>query len=521
MKWRSLFRELAPSNELSLRIDERLAECRASLAAVCLKPDDAGGPSPLARLARLWNREPDLDEYDLRSRFAKDLSDLREAETGQPYQAQINRIAGRAEEDIHCLLTDDQAEQLRTIGIGAMLESDDDSDPMGERLCELMAGLPPVNASAETNVGLPEPEDHGNKFSGLFCSQPFEYAQVDPLGQMYLCCPQTLPVPAGDLGERDFMSVWNSEKARAIRQSILDGSFRHCSEATCGVLQNRKLPRKEEVTNPYHREIIDRGLTRLERGPGVINLSYDRTCNLACPSCRSDFIVLRGKARSRAETIHKRVTGSHLKDARRLIITGSGDPFGSKLYFSFLREFDPRSASGIRIQLSTNGLLFTPDNWNRICGEAVDRVDVSVDGASQETYGLNRGGDFAALVANLEFIGTLRQSEQLRSFELHYVVQANNYREMKEFVALGETVQADRVCFKQLVNWGTYSERDYLDRAVHLPGHPEHGLFLDQLTDPVFARPLVYLHDLSHLAKLRTARIEDRPRATATEIGAL
>ena len=86
-----------------------------------------------------------------------------------------------------------------------------------------------------------------------------------------------------------------------------------------------------------HLAIIAKGTTRLARGPGTINFSYDRTCNLACPSCRNGLIILAGQEKEKARQIHEKVLGKHLADAERLIVTGSGDPFISKFYLPFLR----------------------------------------------------------------------------------------------------------------------------------------------------------------------------------------
>jgi pyruvate-formate lyase-activating enzyme len=497
MEWSAFCSSLDLDAEREHRVEGLLTACKESFATLCLRRTRDGGASPVARLAAYWSAHPDLDAEALEAAF---LSYLRGAEEGSgcTYLAAGDGIVRAVEARLLEQVSEDQRRAYTALELDSLLEVETPRDPLGERVGELLAGLPPP-VGARAVQGLPEPEEHGAKFQGLFCAQPFEYAQADPLGRLYLCCPQTLPKSAGVLGGDGFMSVWNSSDAVAIRESILDGSFKYCSEATCGVLQSRRLPRVDEVADPAHRRILDERLTTLERGPSVINLAYDRSCNLACPSCRSELIILRGKARQRAQAIQEQVLGAHLADARRLIITGSGDPFGSRLYLSFLRTFDPATVPGLRIQLSTNGLLLTEAMWDSICHRAVDAIDVSVDAATPETYTLNRGGDFARLVENLRFMGRLRRAGRLARFDLHYVVQANNVREMEAFVALGREVGCDTVCFKQLVNWGTYSEAEYWRRAVQRPEHPRHGELLRVLRVPVFARSPVYLHDLSHL----------------------
>ena len=475
---------------------QELMEAKVGLL---LKGGADGALAPLKYLAKYWNDHPTYSRVDLLQLFAQYLVETKEEESGQTYEKEINALEKGVVRKIGERIGEERAAGLKKIERKYLLKSFSEVDLVGTQLRELLAGLPPVDATAVTNIGLPTPEAHGGKFKGRFCSMPFRFAQIDPLGQMYLCCPQTLPENAGLLTDEDFMDTWNSPKAQEIRRSILDGSFKYCSEKTCGALQSMSLPRKEEVKDRRLREIIDQEKVIMEQGPKEINMSYDRSCNLACPSCRTSMIILKGQALQRAEVIHERVTAAHLKDAKRLIITGSGDPFGSKLFHSFLRQFDPRSAPDLRITLSTNGLLFTPATWSKICRDAIDRVDVSVDGASQESYGLNRGGDYKRLVDNLTFIGELRRSGQLESYELHYVVQQNNFREMKDFVELGLRVGCDKIIFKQLVNWGTYSESVYLSRAVQLKSHLLHAEFAQILQDPVFQHPKVYMHDLAHL----------------------
>ena len=104
--------------------------------------------------------------------------------------------------------------------------------------------------------------------------------------------------------------------------------------------------------------------------------------------------------------------------------------------------------------------------------------------------------NFKVLVENLRFIGRLRSSGKLQYFVMNFVVQKNNYAEMREFVALGQSVNADAVGFQQLTNWGTFGEAEFRRRAVHHPSHPEHARFLSALQDPIFSLPIVDMFNL-------------------------
>jgi MoaA/NifB/PqqE/SkfB family radical SAM enzyme len=486
MEWQTFARELrlTPDQEPAARA--LVDAAKDGFVEICQRPAAGSGVSALEVMVAELRRLPRPAEAEAATRLLRFLAEERDAD-GRPLAALCGEVEEDARGRLAGLLDAGQRERFAALALGNLFDVATGHDPLGNqvRRC-LMAG---EEAAVEPSPGEP-------KYRGLFCPQPFEYAQVEPDGSLYPCCPQTLPVPVGNLGQSSLMEAWNSDAAARVRASILDGTYRYCSERTCGLLQQRLLQRVEEVTDPFHREVLDRGLTRLDRGPATLNLSYDRTCNLACPSCRGEIIALRGRERERAARIHEKVMGEHLKDAGRLIITGSGDPFASHFYLHFLRTFDEERAPGVRIQLSTNGLLLGPAMWESICHRRIDWIDVSVDAARPATYAANRGGDFARLLDNLAFLAGLRAAGEIQTFQLHFVVQANNYREMEEFAELGLRLGCDRVCFKQLVNWGTFPAPEFARRAVQRPEHPEHGRFLEVLREPLLSHPRVYLHDL-------------------------
>jgi hypothetical protein len=97
---------------------------------------------------------------------------------------------------------------------------------------------------------------------------------------------------------------------------------------------------------------------------------------------------------------------------------------------------------------------------------------------------------------------SLRISNSSRDYALEWVkismvVQENNFMEMSDFVRLGKRFDFDTVYFGQLVNWGTFSEAEFANRAIHLPGHPRHKEFLDLLKNEIFDEPLVDLGNLT------------------------
>lgn len=350
----------------------------------------------------------------------------------------------------------------------------------------------------------------------LFCAQPFERFEIlgggGDRGDVYFCCQNWVTRSIGNMGEASVDDVWNGRSAREFRRSILDGTFDYCREDLCPYLQRVDGPvqRVKDVTDPDLLSIIRKKLTVLPFGPKDIICCFDQSCNLSCPTCRTQ-LIMETQHEGAILNIQKRLEDEALADARLLYITGSGDPFGSPFFRRWLQTMKRSSMPKLeQLHLHTNGLLWTPRIWASIPEETralVTAATISVDAARPASYAENRrGGDFDTLLTRLAFIGGLRRNGPLKYLEIHMTVQLNNFEEMAEFVELGRRHACDRVTFHQMVNWGTFTDEEYDARAVHRPAHPRHRDFLDVLHSAPLHDPLVNLSNLTELAA-RTAPV--------------
>jgi hypothetical protein len=343
-----------------------------------------------------------------------------------------------------------------------------------------------------------------NSNAGLFCSQPFINMEIHAGGKAYLCCPSWLPTVIGDVGSQSIREVWNGPQAQEIRRSILDQSFRYCDRKLCPFLKtapNDMVKRIEGLAEGEMRTAIREKRTVLPHGPRNIGCSYDRSCNLSCPSCRVEIVVESGN-KLRILDIQSKIKEEVLKDAYALYITGSGDPFGSPYFRDWLRSMRIEEMPNLSlIFLHSNGLLWSPEAWHSIprqVRELVKKAEISIDAAAAETYSVNRrGGDFRKLLKNLEFIGSLREKGPLTSLTFSMVVQKNNFREMPAFVELGRRYNATEVSFTQITNWGTFSAEEFPALDVSSPAHPDHAELRRLLAEPIFRDPLVSLGNMT------------------------
>jgi pyruvate-formate lyase-activating enzyme len=342
-----------------------------------------------------------------------------------------------------------------------------------------------------------------------FCPHPFTTLETTHTGLAFVCCPVWLPTPIGTLGT-DAVSLWTSPAAQRIRASIVDGSFRYCDHRHCSLITNRTLPHRDSA---QARAILD-DYTRsgtVDRLPSYVTLSHDKSCNLSCPSCRSRTYVASKAKQGELDRLTETAILPLLRHAERVNITGSGDPFGSNHFRKLLRRLAAPEFAGIGIDLHTNGQLWDERAWTELGLQGrVRYAQISIDAARAETYAfVRRGGSFERLLENLAFVKRLRAVGEIAELEFSMVVQARNFREMRDFVALGHRFGADSVSFQMIRKRDIFSTKEFEAAFVASPDHPDYPEFLGVLGCPELADPYVRMGNV--LAYV--PRDDGRPRA--------
>jgi hypothetical protein len=345
------------------------------------------------------------------------------------------------------------------------------------------------------------PADPALDLTQFFCTKPFE--TIDVLdGKSHLCCASWLPHSIGDLAEQSVDDVWNSEAAQSIRNSILDGSFRYCNKTACPQIAGNLLPLKANLVSESERwrDIITNYRTRLPILPHVVNLAYDETCNLSCPSCRTHVVAADEATRKRFDTLQEEKILPLLRNAELAFISGLGDPFASKNFRNLLNRLGPDDYPDLRFQIMTNGMLLTRREWARFptLHGRVAYLRISIDAATGPTHELlRRGARWPVMEENLAFARELRTEGLIDRLELSFTVQVDNYQEMGQAVDLARHFGADHLAFTRMTNWGTFTPEEYAQKAVFMPSHPEHGRFVESMRDQRLRDDIVALNDLS------------------------
>ncbi len=242
---------------------------------------------------------------------------------------------------------------------------------------------------------------------------------------------------------------------------------------------NDWLPDRDELADPDMRHHVGASDPFIV-APRHVRLSYDSTCNLFCPSCRTHKIAVKGEEFDEVMRITEEVVKPVLRGARTAMMNGYGDIFASRSCRRLLEVVNEKDYPHLKFDFITNGVLLTEKEWAKFPNVhgMVDSIRVSIDAATKPTYDLVRlGGDFERLSSNLEFMAGLRRSGTIQKFMISMVVQRENFREMAEFLDWGVRLGCDWVVFEVLQDWNVLGKEGFQARAVHLPDHPLHEEF--------------------------------------------
>lgn len=347
------------------------------------------------------------------------------------------------------------------------------------------------------------------------CLQPFRHIELFK-SSATLCCPtwlkKEIKYKKDENGNFDF-DVWNSEEAQEIRESILDGSYKFCDKKACphlstllsrGETTDMIVPKsnknKKGVWDEFHFPFCDSNgvevdnKIKVKKTPGQINFTFDDSCNFKCPSCRLETIMARPDEVREIDKIVNFINENYSKDCRRIVITGSGDPFASKSFRKFLFDFDPNKWPNLKVvYLVSNGKLFTPKMWDRMKAiqPYITDVEISIDAGTKDTYEnkTRLGGDWDILMENLKFISTI---DTIKTMRISFIVQKDNYKEMNQCAEIVYDIFKHRIkpkdenskptlFFGKISKWPHMTDKDMEEKDVTNPKHPKHFDFVNNL----------------------------------------
>lgn len=314
----------------------------------------------------------------------------------------------------------------------------------------------------------------------LTCIVPFEHLDFSCNGSVFPCCPALIDkYEFGDIfRDSSIDEIWNGEKAQEFRRSILDGSFRYCNLKSCLNLNNIKIDAR------YNTPIKNK--TLISDLPKEIYFHIDSACNVRCITCRDEKIFMTKDAKKYEEMLDD-VIVPFAKNARVAYFNGAGEVFASKLCKNLIKKLS-QTYPALKFDLITNGILATEKNIEEYgLRNRMESVEVSVHAFKKETYDkIVRGGDFDAVMKNIEVLAKMKKANEFDCFWLIFVVSAYNYKEMIDFQKFAKSIGA-YTRFWEYRKWGNAElDKHYDEVAIFEPTHPDYNKYLEVVKNDVF-----------------------------------
>lgn len=180
-------------------------------------------------------------------------------------------------------------------------------------------------------------------------------------------------------------------------------------------------------------------------------------CNLKCIMCKRDKYISKPKHMKFAEfkTIIDKI------NPRKLTFSGFGEP----LIHPEIKEIITY-AKQKKISLSSVTNFVAPKiSFEDLVESGIDLLEISIDGATSETYyNIRKGNYFAKIIENIEKIQTIK--EEFNSpkpyLRFQFVIQKDNISEISQVVTLASRLKVDAIYFKPLFLAGINERRELL-----------------------------------------------------------
>lgn len=197
------------------------------------------------------------------------------------------------------------------------------------------------------------------------------------------------------------------------------------------------------------------GSARKRRPIVVWNIT--RTCNLRCVHCYSDSAAAKYPGELDWEQMQEVVDDLAEYQVPSLLLSG-GEPMIHPRFFDLV---DLATSKGLKLTISTNGTLITPEKAALLKAAAVAYVGISLDGIGEVHDRFRRKeGAFDAAVRGFRNCHEVGQKTGLRLTLTRHNVQ--NIEQILDFI---EAEDIQRVCFYHLVPAGRGSDLQVLDAS--------------------------------------------------------
>lgn len=182
--------------------------------------------------------------------------------------------------------------------------------------------------------------------------------------------------------------------------------------------------------------------------PFNISIEPTTSCNLGCPECPSGLKSFTRDTGTLSVDFYNKFLHEVQRDLIYLYFYFQGEPY---LHPDFLSLVKAASEKNIYTVTSTNAHFLSARKATETVQSGLDRILISIDGASQETYeSYRKGGKLAKVIEGTKNL--VKAKSQLNSSTPHIIIQflvvKPNEHEIPEILQLGKDLGVDEVKLK-------------------------------------------------------------------------
>lgn len=304
---------------------------------------------------------------------------------------------------------------------------------------------------------------------GLMCPEPFNGISIGTSGDVSMCgCQMWQPTVIGNVLDSTIEQMLSSNLAQDIRNSIRKGTYEYCDETRCGIIENERLVPVGDLCGRDKEKFFD---STIVDTPKYVNIGGDKTCNLSCPSCRTEVINNDDEQDLKNKTvmsmISEQVFNTSSNEPVSVTISSEGEIFASRNMLNFLEKFPIDRYPKLELCLQSNGLLIK-SKWHKIehLANNINSLSLTIDSQNPKVYEkLRRGGKFEKILENLNFVQELKEQYGFK-YAIRMVVQKDNMDEIEDFYKFAISHGADSVEYLRLFNWWTHPLTTHQDLDV-------------------------------------------------------
>ncbi|MFN0213920.1 MAG: radical SAM/SPASM domain-containing protein [Saprospiraceae bacterium] len=182
--------------------------------------------------------------------------------------------------------------------------------------------------------------------------------------------------------------------------------------------------------------------------PVTISIEPTTACNLRCPECPSGLRAFTRKTGNLKEDFFRKTIEELHRDLSCLIFYFQGEPYINPNFLDMVAFAHRKKIYTIT---STNGHFLDHDNARKTVESGLDRLIISVDGASQETYEQYRiNGNLSTVLDGARNIVHWKKTLKSRSPHIvfQFLVVRPNEHEIPEIYRLAKEIGVNEVKLK-------------------------------------------------------------------------